>query len=171
MTSPIDQLLNSMESLLSTGAGWVTLGLFDPDLIYRGDAPVELPTPHLAIAQDGACKERHKQGSGLWEVPVFARLTLDRNGILGDTEAEIAASIKSYADDMEALLTMPLLIDPEDENAGISTPEERLTTADIHVWELSNVEVDADTEMDGDPVCEVRFTAFCTHAANVIYPV
>ena len=168
MTSPIDPLLDSMETLLTTGSGFVELGLFDTDMIYRGDAPVDLPTPHLAIAQDGPCKERHKQGSGLWEVPVFARLTLDRNGDLGDTEAEIAASVKSFADDMEALLTMPLLLDPDDEDAGISTPEERLTTEAIHVWEISNVEVDADTEIDGDPVCEIRFTAFCAHTATII---
>ena len=169
MTSPVDQLLSAIEDLLSTGAGWITLGLFDDDvLIYRGDAPVELPTPHVAIAQAGPCKERHVQGSGLWEIPVSARLVLDRNGLLGDTEAEIAASIKSYADDLEAILTLPLLIDPDDGDAGTSTPEQRLTNSDIHVWKISEVEVDADTEMDGDPVCEVRFTAFCAHESKII---
>ncbi len=167
MTSPVDPLLSSMETLLSTGAGWITLGLFDPDLIYRGDAPVELPTPHLALCQAGPCKERHVQGRGLWEIPVSARLVLDRNGDLGDTPAEIEAS-KSYADDLEAILTMNLRTDPDDEDAGFSTPEERLTDDDIHVWEIFDVEVDADTEMDGDPVCEVKFTAFCTHKSLII---
>ena len=171
MTSPVDHLLSSMEDLLTTGATWVDLSLFgNPVVVYRGDAPVEAPVPLLAIGQAGACKERHVQGSGLWEIPVFARLVLDRNGLLGDTEAEIAASIKSYADDMEAILTLPLLIDPDEPDGAFSTPEQRLTTDDIHVWEISEVEIDADTEMDGDPVCEVRFTAFCAHADKVVTP-
>ena len=168
MTSPVDPLLTSLETLLTTGSGWLALGLFDPDWIYRGDAPVELPTPHLALCQNGACKERHKQGSGLWEVPVSVRLVLDRNGILGDTPEEIEESIRSYADDMEAILTMNLRLDPDDEEAGFSTPEERMTDESIHVWEIFGVEVEADTETDGDPVCEIKFTAFCAHAALII---
>lgn len=171
MTSPVDYLLAAMEDLLTTGAGWVDLQLFgDGITVYRGDAPVEAPVPLLAIGQAGPCRERHNQGSGMWEIPVSARLVLDRNGGLGDTEAEIAASVRSYADDLEAILTLPLLIDPEEPDGAFSTPDQRLTTDDLHVWDITEVEVDADTEMEGDPVCEVRFTAFCAHAAKIVTP-
>ena len=172
MTSPVDQLLSAMEALLVDGN--VTYGIpavFPASAaiqVFRSDAPVSAPLPLLALCQDGPCKERHLQGSGLWEIPVSARLVLDRCGILGDTPEEIAASIRSYSDDMEAVLTMPLRLDENNEAAGVSTPEQRLTTSDVHVWEISEVSVEADTELEGDPVCEVKFTAFCCHAGKVI---
>ncbi len=172
MTSPADQLLSAMETLLYSGREDygipATFGAASGIPIYRGDTPTELPTPNLGLSQAGACKERHVQGSGLWEVPVSARLVLDRNGALGETEAEIAASIRSYADDLEAVLTLKLRIDADDEDAGFSTPEQRLTNDDIHIWEIFDVEIEADNEMDGDPVCEVKFTAFCAHAGLII---
>lgn len=172
MTSPVDYLLTQMEELLVNGsvdynipAPFPTSGTIP---VYRGDAPVTMGLPLLALCQDGPCKERHVQGSGLWEIPVSARLVLDRNGILGDTPEEIAASIRSYSDDMEAILTMPLRLDENDESAGFSTPEQRLSSDDVHVWEISEVSIEADTELEGDPVCEVKFTAFCCHAERVI---
>ena len=93
----------------------------------------------------------------------MARLVLDRDGALGDTPQEVADSVRAYADDLEAALTMELLLDPEAPEAGTSTAEQRLTTDSLHVWKVFDVEVDADTELDGDPVCVVRFTAFCQY--------
>ena len=172
MTSPVDYLLSQMEELLVNGSVDYGIPAVFPtsgDIpVYRGDAPLTMPLPVLALCQDGACKERHLQGSGLWEIPVSARLALDRNGTLGDTPAEVAASIRSYADDLEAVLTMKLRLDDTDESAGFSTPEERLSSDDVHVWEISEVSIEADTELEGDPVCEVKFTAFCCHAGKVI---
>ena len=161
-----------METLLLEGSTTygipATFPTTGPFSIYRGDAPISAPGQMVALCQAGPVKERHKQGSGLWEIPVSARVVFDRNGQIGDTEEEITASIKSYADDLEAVLTMSLLIDSADAGAGSSTPEQRLTTALVHVWELSEVTVEADTEMEGDPVCEVQFTAFCCHAGMIV---
>ena len=172
MISPVDQLLSAMETLLVTGNSTYNIPATFPAnsaiQVFRSDAPVTAALPLLALCQDGPCKERHLQGSGLWEIPVSARLVLDRNGTLGNTAGQIEASIRSFSDDMEAVLTMPLRLDPNNEAAGFSTPEQRLTTALIQVWEISDVSVEADTELEGDPVCEVKFTAFCCHADKVI---
>jgi hypothetical protein len=172
MISPVDQLLSAMETLLVTGNSTYNIPATFPTSsaiqVFRSDAPVTAALPLLALCQDGPCKERHLQGSGLWEIPVSARLVLDRNGTLGNTADQIEASIRSFSDDMEAVLTMPLRLDPNNEAAGFSTPEQRLTTASIQVWEISDVSVEADTELEGDPVCEVKFTAFCCHADKVI---
>ena len=172
MTSPVDQLLSAMETLLLNGSTAYNLpATFPPSSaiqVFRSDAPVSAPLPLLALCQAGPCKERHLQGSGLWEIPVSARLVLDRNGTLGNTADQIEASIRSYSDDMEAILTMPLRINVNNESAGFSTPEQRLTTASLHVWEIFDVSVEADTELEGDPVCEVKFTAFCCHEGKVI---
>lgn len=172
MTSPVDQLLSAMETLLLNGSATYNLPATFPAnsaiQVFRSDAPVSAPLPLLALCQAGPCKERHLQGSGLWEIPVSARLVLDRNGTLGNTADQIEASIRSFSDDMEAILTMPLRLDQNNEAAGFSTPEQRLTTALIQVWEIYDVSVEADTELEGDPVCEVKFTAFCCHKGKVI---
>jgi len=172
MTSPVDQLLSAMETLLLNGSATYNLPATFPAnsaiQVFRSDAPVSAPLPLLALCQAGPCKERHLQGSGLWEIPVSARLVLDRNGTLGNTADQIEASIRSFSDDMEAILTMPLRINVNNEAAGFSTPEQRLTTSLIQVWEIYDVSVEADTELEGDPVCEVKFTAFCCHKGKVI---
>jgi hypothetical protein len=172
MTSPVDQLLSAMETLLLNGSAIYNLPATFPAnsaiQVFRSDAPVSAPLPLLALCQAGPCKERHLQGSGLWEIPVSARLVLDRNGTLGNTADQIEASIRSFSDDMEAILTMPLRINVNNEAAGFSTPEQRLTTSLIQVWEIYDVSVEADTELEGDPVCEVKFTAFCCHKGKVI---
>ena len=172
MTSPVDQLLSAMETLLLNGSATYNLPATFPSnsaiQVFRSDAPVSAPLPLLALCQAGPCKERHLQGSGLWEIPVSARLVLDRNGTLGNTADQIEASIRSFSDDMEAILTMPLRINVNNEAAGFSTPEQRLTTSLIQVWEIYDVSVEADTELEGDPVCEVKFTAFCCHKGKVI---
>jgi hypothetical protein len=172
MTSPVDQLLSAMETLLLNGSATYNLPATFPAnsaiQVFRSDAPVSAPLPLLALCQAGPCKERHLQGSGLWEIPVSARLVLDRNGTLGNTADQIEASIRSFSDDMEAILTMPLRLDQNNEAAGFSTPEQRLTTSLIQVWEIYDVSVEADTELEGDPVCEVKFTAFCCHKGKVI---
>ncbi len=93
---------------------------------------------------------------------------MSRNGEDGDTPTDVEEGFRAYGDDLEAFLTLPLRLDPDDEDAGQSTPEERLTDAAIHVWEISDVEVVSDTELEGDPVAEVTFTAFCCHASKII---
>lgn len=173
MIAPVEQLLNSMETLLTEGSDTYGLpGLFPSDgsiRVFRGDSLVATPVPHCALYQAGPAKERHKQGSGLWEIPMGAKLIMDRNGLdIGDSAADAAADIRTFSGDMEAILTADLLINSADPGDGQSTPEQRLTTSEIHVWEISDVEVVADTEAEGDPSCEVNFTAFCTYAERII---
>lgn len=167
MTAPVPQLLSSIETLLTTGSGWISEGLFDADWIYRGEALVEVTPPMVIIAQAGPAKERHVQGIGLWEIPVTVRYIMSRNGDDGDTPTDVEDAFRAYGDDLEGFLTLPLLIDPDDVDAGQSTPEERMSDDDIHVWEISDVEVNSDTELEGDPVAEVTFTAFCCHASKL----
>ncbi len=163
MTAPVPQLLDSMETLLTTGAGWVSEGLFPVDWIFRGDAPVEASPPMVILAQAGPTQERHVQGRGLWEIPVTARFTMSRNGADGDTPTDVEDAFREYGDNMEALLTRAF-----DAGNGYSTAEERLTDAGIHIWKIYDVEVVSDTELEGDPVAEVTFTAFCCHASKII---
>jgi hypothetical protein len=98
-----------------------------------------------------------------------AKLIMDRNGrTIGQSAADVAADVRSYSGDMESIFSSDLLINAVDPSDGQSTPEQRLTTEEIHVWEISDVEVMADTEAEGDPSCEVNFTAFCTYAGRII---
>ncbi len=173
MIAPVEQLLNSIEALLTTGVDAYGLpALFPTDgpiPVFRGDSLVTTPVPHCIIYQAGPCKERHKQGSGLWEIPMGAKLIMDRNGLdIGDSADDVAADIRTYAGDLESILTSELLMESGNPGAGSSLPEQRLTTDEIHVWEISDVEVMADTEAEGDPSCEVNFTAFCTYAERII---
>lgn len=169
MTSPLAPLLASIESLLKHGRDSYGIpATFEDIPVYRGDQLDSVNTPFVQISQDGPAKERHVKGSGVWEIPISVRLVLDANGDLGDSPQEIEESIRAYADDLEAVLTRNLRLNPMDEADGYSTPEERLVTDALHVWEIIEVEVSVDTEMDDDPVCEVTFTAVCSHAATII---
>jgi hypothetical protein len=174
MIAPAEQLTDSIHALLTEGvAAYGLPAVFPPDggiAVYRGDTMVETPIPHVAIYQAGPAKERHVQGSGLWEIPMGAKLILDRNGdAINQSAEDVAADMRTLSGDMEAVLTMALLVDSGDPEGASSTPEQRLTTATLHAWEVYDVEVSADTEAEGDPSCEVNFTVFCGHAGQVIY--
>lgn len=172
MIAPTEKIIDSIESLLINGNATYGIPAVLPVsggfLVYRGDAAVTAPPPMAIIAQAGAAKERHNQTSGIWEIPMAVRLIFDRNGTLGQTEAQIEAYIKTLSDDVEAVLTMRLLINPITPTAGQSSPEQRLSNANVYVWDLTGVEVEQDAEMDGDPVCEIRFTCVCAHKQEVI---
>ena len=173
MITPIEELLDSIHTMLTAGVAAYGLPAVLPVAggiaVYRGDTLVSTPIPHCVIYQAGPAKERHKQGSGLWEIPVGAKLIMDRNGrVIGQSAADVAADIRTISEDIEAVLTQDLLITSGNQDGGSSTPEQRLTTAAIHVWEVSDVEVMADTEAEGDPSCEINLTVFCTQTARVI---
>ena len=168
MNAPVSHLLASVATLLADGS--TTYGIpaafvaADGIPVYRGDQPLTIDPPFVQVCQAGPAKERHVQGSGLWEIPVSAKLIVDRNGGVGDSEADVEESFRALSDELEGVLTRLLTGDVE------STPEQRLTNAEVHVWAISNVEVAEDKEMDGDPSCEVTFTAFCSYAERIIIP-
>lgn len=169
MTSPVDHLITSIQVLLSTDLGFGIPVIFPPDgdiQIFRGDVPDEFQSGNVVITQDGPAKERHKL-SRTWDIPVKVSVCLPRGGELGDTPEEVAETIRSYADDIEAVLTMPLLI--ETGEPEYTTAAQRLSNADLYVWDVFNVEVAADDSMDGNPMCEVSFTVHCAHDSTVIH--
>lgn len=169
--SPIHLLLDALESLLV--AGRVAPHLFPcPALfpvsggipIIRGDADVACEAPLCAIAQIGPVSERHAPMSGLWDVPVSARLVLLARQE-GQTVGDHQATLQSYATDMEAILTGPLAIDPDGDHTdpeNWSTPAQRLTTAALTVHDIHKVSIEQDVEDNGDIVLELKLTAFCT---------
>lgn len=172
MIAPASKLIDSIENLLINGNATYGIPAVLPIsgcfLVYRGDAAITAPPPMAIIAQASAAKERHNQTSGIWEIPMAVKLIFDRNGTLGQTEDQIGAYIKSISDDVEAVLTMRLLIDPIIPSTGQSSPEQRLSNTNVYVWDLTEVTVEQDTEMDGDPSCEIRFTCVCAHKQEVI---
>ena len=172
MIAPSDKLLDSIESLLINGNATYGIPAVLPAsggfLVFRSDAPVSAPPPMVIVAQVGPAKERHVQTCGIWEMPMAVKLIFDRNGTLGQTESQIAEYIKTVSQDVEAVLTMPLLVDPLLPNGAQSTAEQRLSTTQIYVWELTGAEVKEDVEMEGDPSCEIIFTAVCAHKQQVI---
>lgn len=172
MIAPTEKIIDSIESLLTVGNSAYGIPAVLPTsggfLVYRGDAAVTAPPPMAIISQIGPSKERHNQTSGIWEIPMAVRLIFDRNGTIGQTEAQIDAFIKTISDDVEAALTMRLLIDPLVPATGQSSPEQRLSNTQVYVWDLTGVEVEQDSEMDGDPTCEIRFTCVCAHKQEVI---
>ncbi len=169
MTAPVDQLLSSIQALLSTDLGFGIPVIFPTAgeiQIFRGDEPEEYEVGNVVVYQDGAAKERHKL-SKCWDIPVKVSVTIDRSGSLGDTPQEVAESIRSYADDIEAVLTMNLLIEAGEPE--FTTAPQRLSNDDLYVWDIFNVEVAADDTISDHPSCEVSFTVFCSHDSNVIH--
>ncbi len=175
MTAPVPQLLNSMETLLRDGRPeYGILPMFPLDsgvTIYRSDALTEAAPPMVILAQTDAAKELHKRGSGMWDIPVSAKYIMSRNGDDGDTPTDVEDIFRDFGDKLEALFAMDLLLVPDDQDGGFSTPEERLTTEEIHVFRPDGImdhQVMSDTELDGDPSAEITFTARCAHASKII---
>jgi len=169
--SPIHLLLDALESLLTLGRSAPHLypapALFPPDSsipIIRGDADITAEAPLCAIAQIAASSERHASMSGLWDIPVSARLVL----LARDESQPLAAhqeTIQSYAADLEGILTSAMVIDPEGDPTdpeNWSSPAQRLTTPDLRVHDIYKVSLESDTEDNGDIVLELKFTAFCS---------
>jgi hypothetical protein len=169
--SPIHLLLDALESLLTSGRADPHLypcpALFPPDSsipIIRGDADLATQAPLCAIAQIGPAAERHAPLSGLWDIPVSARLVLLARDD-SQTIAEHQATLQSYATDLEGILTSALVIDPDGDPTdpeNWSTPAQRLTTPTLTVHDIFKVFVEQDTEDNGDLVLELKLTAFCT---------
>ena len=169
--SPIHLLLDALETLLTEGRESPHLfpapAVFPPESsipIIRGDADVATQAPLCAIAQNGPASERHAPMSGLWEVPVSARLVLLARDE-SETVADHQATIQSYATDLEGALTSALVIDEEGDPTdpeNWSTPAQRLTTSALTVHDVFKVALESDTEDNGDIVLELKFTAFCS---------
>ena len=167
MTAPIKQLLNAIKALLTEGHATYNPPVLFPETgeirVYRGDVDCQLEAPFCHISQIGPAKERHEANSGLWEIPVSARMVIlskDDN----QTAEEHDTILDDYATDLEGVLSHILYNDPDDHPAGSNLPQERLSTTEVQVWDVYDVQVEQDVEDSGDLVIEVKFTCFCGYS-------